>query len=173
MRSLTDQAQALLQAEPPADIPPAAIAVAVKMLVDVARQLDHLQYFALQDEGGGWWLMDAPSPEGQSSEFWLPAFSRQDDARAMQAAISPPTQSSSGSATPLTVVPIDTIRLLFLGMGLQRAKGLLFYEAAGDGDRLARNAPVTGKTVQRSDLQQQLQQWLRRALTSRANDTIA
>lgn len=162
LAALHDQARSLLQQPPPPGLPPQAVAVTVDMLLEVATQLGSLHYFMLRDRSGGWgtfeseeilpeaWL-DTPLP-GR----WLAAHVDRDEAIALQ------TRANRGGAIrrPLSdlleIQEIEVLQILWIGLGLTRASGLVFL------DRHPSDSSVRVTALSTQELKRQLAIALRR-----------
>lgn len=170
VRSLDEQALSLLQQQPPTGLPPQAIGIAVDMLGELARQLGSLRYFVLRDRAGGWgvfeWSAVAPQESALQPGTWLAAYSHREAATALQVrANTRNAPSQQIHADALEVVELEVLRILWLGLALGKAEGLLFC------DRLQTPLPTRERDSRPSiqltalrcrDLKQQLAMALRR-----------
>lgn len=147
MRSLNDQAQTLIQSASEHRVPQQVMERIVLLLVQAAQQLDHLGYYALQYPDEAWLsIRTPPTPEDPEGVRWLPAFGYEADAQAVLATLE--------EADPqLQLVTLEVLDLLFLCLGLNESKGVVFYDI--EGDRQA------GKTVSQDTLKQHLNQELK------------
>ncbi len=116
------------------------------MLIQVAQPLDHSSYTLLRYPDQSWFLMPQPvQPDAAETCLWLPAFAASADAEAIQHQV-------AGVAPDLKPQVLGVVEVLFHGLGLRRAQGILFYEKPGHAD--------WGKSVLCQDLQQRLRQTL-------------
>ncbi|MCF2970865.1 hypothetical protein L1047_06605 [Synechococcus sp. Nb3U1] len=146
--SLTAQAAALVDTAPQNGIPTAAMQQVADVLTEVAQHLDHLQYTTLRYPDGGWLtvrVVEKPAQEGSEpiTHLWIPAFGHIEDAQTTLAEL-------SSQAPDLEAAPFGVLELLFLGLGLSRADGIVFYDQAGDRQQ--------GKTVASQPLTEQINQ---------------
>ncbi|MFQ3613260.1 MAG: hypothetical protein SNJ68_06045 [Cyanobacteriota bacterium] len=153
--SLTAQATALVDTAPQNGIPTAAMQQVADVLTEVAQHLDHLQYTTLRYPDGGWLtvrVVEKPTEEGAEpiTHLWIPAFGHIEDAHTTLAEL-------NSQAPDLEAAPFGVLELLFLGLGLSRADGIVFYDQAGDRQM--------GKTVASQPLTEQINQAIR-AVTS-------
>lgn len=167
--SLDEQARSLLQQPPPAGLPPQAVALAVNLLIEIAGQLGHLHYFVLRDRAGGWGLCDRdaigvnslpdfdPLPNGR----WLVAHSQREAAMTLQRRINASEQHLQTQAEALETIDMEVLRILWLGLALRRAEGLLFFdrEPISAGSHQTADRAIALRT---KDLRQQLVSALRR-----------
>ncbi|MEN9222488.1 MAG: hypothetical protein Q6M04_08630 [Thermostichus sp. BF3_bins_97] len=149
--SLTAQAAALVDSAPQNGIPTAAMQQVADVLTEVAQHLDHLQYTTLRYPDGGWLtvrVVEKPAQEGSEpiTHLWIPAFGHPDDAQTTLAEL-------NSQAPELEAAPFGVLELLFLGLGLSRADGIVFYDQAGDRQQ--------GKTVASQPLTEQINQAIR------------
>ena len=161
MSNLSEQVKHLIETGPQQDIPPAAIAAIAQMLATVAKDLDHLRYFALRDRQQGWWLISTggnSTNEGAANEQWVAAFGHLADAERMLSELAKVGEGTDAPA--FEVVEKETIELLFLALGLQRSAGLLLYESEGDADKIARGLPISGKGIRKDDLKAEMKRCL-------------
>ncbi|MDX2270540.1 MAG: hypothetical protein NW237_01130 [Cyanobacteriota bacterium] len=140
VRDLTEQAQTLLQSAHEQELPMAVMEQVVMVLQEVAGSLNYQEYFLLRYPDESW--LTLRSQEGQR---WLLAYGHESDAQTTQ-------QELSLQNLPLQVVPLEVLSILFLGLGLQQAEGLLFYDQAGERQ--------VGKSVMQADLQAQVNRYL-------------
>ncbi len=147
MRSLNDQAQTLIQSAPDHRVPLQVMERIVLLLVQAAQQLDHLGYYALRYPDEAWLsIRTPPTPEDPEGVRWLPAFGYESDGQAVL--------STLAEADPqLQLVSIEVLDLLFLCLGLNESKGVVFYDMEGDRQ--------TGKTVSQDTLKRHLNQELK------------
>ncbi|MEN9202763.1 MAG: hypothetical protein Q6K80_00285 [Thermostichus sp. DG_1_6_bins_120] len=146
--SLTAQAAALVDSGPRNGIPTAAMERVVDVLTAVAQHLDHLQYTTLRYPDGGWLtvrVVEKPAQQGSEpvTHLWIPAFGHLEDAQTTLAEL-------HNQAPDLEAAPFGVLELLFLGLGLSRADGIVFYDQAGDRQQ--------GKTVACQPLAEQVNQ---------------
>jgi hypothetical protein len=155
MVSLTAQAAALVDTAPQNGIPTAAMQQVADVLTEVAQHLDHLQYTTLRYPDGGWLtvrVVEKPAPSASGTEsppithLWIPAFGHIEDAHTTLAEL-------SSQAPELEAASFGVLELLFLGLGLSRADGIVFYDQAGDRQQ--------GKTVASQPLTEQINQAIR------------
>ncbi len=159
--SLTAQAAALVDTAPQNGIPTAAMQQVADVLTEVAQHLDHLQYTTLRYPDGGWLtvrVVEKPAPRASGTEslegsepithLWIPAFGHIEDAQTTLAEL-------SSQAPELEAASFGVLELLFLGLGLSRADGIVFYDQAGDRQQ--------GKTVASQPLTEQINQAIRRS----------
>ncbi|MGQ9837356.1 MAG: hypothetical protein ACUVRV_05180 [Cyanobacteriota bacterium] len=149
--SLMAQATALVNTAPQNGIPTAAMQQVANVLMEVAQHLDHLQYTTLRYPDGGWLtvrVVEKPAEEGSESitHLWIPAFGHIEDAQTTLAEL-------NSQAPDLEAAPFGVLELLFLGLGLSRADGIVFYDQAGDRQQ--------GKTVACQPLTQRINQAIR------------
>lgn len=107
--TLVEQEQLLLQAAPTYGIPQPVMQVVVQMLSQVAQELDHTHYFVLRHPDQAWLTI------GLKDQPWLPAFAYEQDAQVVM-----------GTPPDLELVSLGILELLFLGLGLTHAQGLMF-----------------------------------------------
>ena len=174
MSNLSEQVEKLIKTGPQQGIPPIAIAPIARMLATVAKDLEHLQYFALRDRQQGWWLIstggEGTAQEGDV-ERWVAAFGHRKDAEHMLAELARVTEGTN--AEGFEVVEKDTIELLFLALGLRRSAGLLLYEAEGDSDKIAQGLPISGQGIRAEDLRREMQKCLAELKRAATDSTIA
>ena len=118
MSNLSEQVAKLIETGPQQGIPPIAIAPIARMLATVAKDLEHLQYFALRDRQQGWWLISTggEGDESKETERWVAAFGHRADAERMLAELARVAEGSDASG--FEVVEKDTIQLLFFSPGV-------------------------------------------------------
>ena len=160
MSNLSAQVEKLIETGPQQGIPAIAIAPIAQMLATVAKDLEHLQYFALRDPQQGWWLISTGTGGGEpgESERWVAAFGHRADAERMLAELA--RVADGTDAAGFQVVEKDTVDLLFLALGLRRSAGLLLYEAEGDADKIAQGLPISGQGIRAKDLRAEMQKCL-------------
>jgi hypothetical protein len=134
MRSLLEQKKELQQTGPAQGIPETVMERVLSLLSDVAQELDHLEYYVLQWPGGGWFLL---SP---SLERWIPAFPDHTEALKMVTIL----QQTLPQASELKILNLGVLELLFLGLGLTQAKGILFYDQEGAGKGITQTSLKSG-----------------------------
>ena len=170
MFTLSEQIEALIEAGPPQGIPPAAIAAIAQMLATVAKDLEHLRYFALRDRQQGWWLISTGSGgerRDSGNEQWVAAFGHLGDAERMLAELAKVTEETGTPA--FEVVEQGAIELLFLALGLHRSTGLILYESEGDAERIIRGEPISGQGIRTDDLKTEMKRCLAQLKQSHQN----
>jgi hypothetical protein len=147
LTTLQTQAHRLVQTAPAHGIPVIAMQHVAAMLIQVAQQLQHSAYATLRYSDQSWLLIPQPVQPGASEPcLWLPAFASSADAEAIQ-------QKVEGMTSDLQITVVDTVQLLFHGLGLRQAQGILFYEEPGH--------PSSSQPIWRQDLQRGLHQTLK------------
>ncbi|MEO1131612.1 MAG: hypothetical protein AAFX40_02780 [Cyanobacteria bacterium J06639_1] len=160
LAALHDQARSLLQQSPPAGLPPQAVAAAVEVLLEVATQLGSLHYYLLRDRSGGWGAFESeeilPEPWLQPLPGrWLAAYADLEQAIALQDRANRGEPIRRSPADLLEIEEVEVLRVLWIGLGLTRASGLIFLDFPSGS-----SAPVTAISTQ--ELKRQLAIALRR-----------
>jgi len=148
MASLDQQVEVLIQQAPGDDVTATLVSLVGPLLMQVANQLKHLEYYVLQTRDRGWvvtTLGNRTQPEQEKAVVY--AFPTIQDAQAF---------AETHRDAEVAPVALPVVEILFQLIAMEKVDSLLFFEVAGDRNQAAE--------VRRVDLQAQMQLLMRQQL---------
>ncbi len=157
MTNLEAQIQLLIDNAPQDGVTPKLVATIAPVLRAIAQNLQHSQYYILQNLQERWVLTtlkhkDNPAPKGTTGEKRVVyAFPRLQDVA---------LSSSLGVVDPQTVAkPMPVIHILFQLVALEPVDSIVFFETPG--------TTTNAIEVERTDLQKMIEQKLQQHIPSK------